>query len=71
MSADDENIERGKIVLFFKEPEEVPAWAAKLRTMAREVLEEIHPPGTVEEETGRRFLVWAKNKRRLLIEKTT
>ena len=57
MSADDENIERGKIVLFFKEPEKVRAWAAKLRTMAREVLEEIHPPGTVEEETGRRFLM--------------
>ncbi len=35
VSADDENIERGKIVLFFKELEEVPARAAKLRTMSR------------------------------------
>ena len=50
MSADDENIERGKIVLVFKEHEEAPAWAAKLRTIAGKVLEEVCPPSTAEEE---------------------
>ena len=49
MSANNKNIERGKIVLVFKEHEEAPAWAAKLRTIAREVLEEVHPPSTMEE----------------------
>ena len=44
----DENTERGKIVLVFKEPD--PVWAAKLRTIAREVLEEIHLPSTAEEK---------------------
>jgi len=49
----DEHTERGKIVLFFKEHEEAPAWVAKLRTMAREVLEEMPPAEpTVPAGTG-------------------